>query len=99
LAANADHRYIMGARAHDRLPAAAQLDDPARQLDGQGPQLCEVGSVGGASAERLYALGSENKRIEKVSRASTGRIAARKPPPGSQTANGMAAQRGDAPRH
>jgi hypothetical protein len=29
LAANADHRHIMGARAPDRLPAAAQLDDLA----------------------------------------------------------------------
>ena len=51
----------------------------------------------GRRQERLYALGSENKRIEKVSRASTGRIAERKPPPGSQTADAMAAQRGDAP--
>ena len=50
----------------------------------------------GRRQERLYALGSEHKRIEKVGRANIGRFAERKPPPGSQPANGMAAQRGDA---
>jgi hypothetical protein len=56
-----------------------------------------VASAGRGPA-RLYALGSVRKKIEKVSRASTGRIAERTPPPESQTADRMVAQLGDAPR-
>ena len=54
-------------------------------------QLCEVGSVGRASAARLYVAGNAATAgiatgIEKVSRPmSAARIAGRRPPPGAPT--------------
>ena len=68
-----------------------ELDERSRQLGEVSRQLCEVGSVGRASAARLYAAGNaatagKETRIEKVSRPRTaGRIAERMPPPGSPT--------------
>jgi len=69
-----------------------ELDERGWQLDEVSRQLCEVGSVGMASAARLYAAGNAatagiGTGIEKVSRPSAGRIADRGPPPESPPAD------------
>jgi hypothetical protein len=69
-----------------------------RNLTIKARNYVKSAALAGRGRARLYALGSERNRTEKVGRVSTGRIAERKPPPGSQTADRMAAQRGDAPR-
>ena len=79
-------------------PPLRNLTIKPRNLTIKARNYVKSAASAGRRQERLYALGSEHKRIEKVGRASIGRIAERKPPPGSQTANGMAAQRGDALR-
>jgi hypothetical protein len=66
-----------------------EVDEGSRQLGEVSRQLCEVGSVGMASAARLYvadnaATAGKGTGIEKVSRPMpAARIAARRPPPGS----------------
>jgi hypothetical protein len=68
-----------------------ELDERSRQLGEVSRQLCEVGSVGRASAARLYAAGNaatagKETGIEKVSRPMpAARIAGRRPLPGSPT--------------
>jgi hypothetical protein len=68
-----------------------ELDERSRQLGEVSRRLCEVGSVGRASAARLYAAGNaatagKETRIEKVSRPRpAGAIAGRKRPPGAPT--------------
>jgi hypothetical protein len=69
-----------------------ELDERGRQLGEVSRQLCDVGSVGRASAARLYAAGNaatagKETRVEKVRRPSAGRIADRGPPPGSPAAD------------
>jgi hypothetical protein len=69
-----------------------ELDERGRQLGEVSWQLCEVGSVGRASAARLYAADNaatagKETRIEKVRQPSAGRIADRGPLPGSPPAD------------
>jgi hypothetical protein len=68
-------------RAAGRL-SAMELDERGRQLDEVPRQLCEVGSVGHASAARLYAAtNAATAERERESRRS----ANRGPPLGSPT--------------
>lgn len=80
-------------------PLLRNLTIKPRNLAKKARDYVKSAASAGRGQERINALGSEHKRIEKVSRASAGRIAERKPPPGSQTADRMAAQRGESPRH
>jgi hypothetical protein len=75
-----------------RFPAM-QLDNQAPQLGEMPRRLCEVGSVGKASAERLYTLETTatatiGTGVKKVSRPKpAARIAGCQPPPGSSPVN------------
>ena len=80
-------------------PLPHNLTIKPRNLTIKARNYVKSAASAGREQERLYVLGSERKRIEKVSRVSTGPIAARRPPPriAGRQPNGRAARRSAVP--